>query len=193
MQTLPEFHRVRLLLKYLHIISSCLWVGAGFSVMVLLYLSRLAGNGDSLCAYNVGIRYLDNSLIIPSAALSFMSGLALCMVANLRLVSCRWVVTKWTVTLAAMLFGALCLAPWMKELSALSKVLGLTAFADTGYFRTYYLDAVFGALQTIVLLYLMLISVLKPCSGYRNCVHCRERDSRLDDDNLTDDFFSPWK
>lgn len=179
MQTLPEFHRIRLFLKYLHIISSCLWVGAGFSVMVLLYLSRLAGSGDALFAFNVGIQYLDNFLIIPSAALCFLSGVALCLVANLRLTSCRWVVTKWTITVAAMVFGSLCLAPWMRRLAALSDVLGFGAFADPDYFRTYYVDVIFGVLQTIVLLYLMLISVFKPCTGYRNCVHCREHDNGI--------------
>ena len=181
MQTLPEFPRVRLILKYLHIIASCIWVGAGFSVMVLLYLSRLAGSGDALSALNAAIRHLDDFLIVPSAALSFLSGVAICLAANLGLTSCRWVVTKWTVTVAAVAFGALCLAPWMEKLAVLSSALGFFAFADPGYFRTYYLDVIFGALQTVVLLYLMLISVLKPCSGYRNCVHCRERDSRPDE------------
>jgi hypothetical protein len=181
MHTLPEFHRIRLYLKYLHIMSSCLWLGAGFSVMVLLHLGRLAGSGDALSAFNVAIRHLDNFLIIPSAASSFLSGVALCQVANLGLTSCRWVVTKWTVTVVAMVFGALCLAPWMSQLAVLSEALGFIALADPGYFHTYYLDVIFGALQTIILLYLMLISVLKPCSGYRNCVHCREHDARLDE------------
>ena len=178
MQTLPEFHCVRLILKCLHIISSCLWLGAGFSVMLLLYLSRQAGSGDALSAFNNAISYLDDFLIVPSAAVSFASGVAICLVANLGLTSCRWVVTKWAITVAAVVFGALCLAPWMEKLAVLSNALGFIAFADPGYFRTYYLDVIFGALQTIVLLYLMLISVLKPCSGYRNCVHCRERENR---------------
>ncbi len=114
-------------------------------------------------------------LIVPAAGVCLLSGFAICIIANLGVTSCRWVVTKWTITLAAALFGAVCLAPWMKRLTALCSGGEPAVFIDPRYWQAYYLDVAFGALQTGVLLYLMMISVLKPCNAYHNCVHCRER------------------
>jgi uncharacterized membrane protein len=175
MHVLPKYHRLRILLKYLHIIASCVWLGAGFSVMVLLVLNRRATTADQLFALNFGIKYLDDYLIVPAAAGCLLSGFVICVIANLGVTSCRWVVTKWTITLAAALFGAVCLAPWMKRLAALCNGSSPAVFIDPRYWRAYHLDVAFGTLQTAVLLYLMLISVLKPCNTYHNCVHCRER------------------
>lgn len=175
MHVLPKYRRLRVLLKYLHIIASCIWLGAGFSVMVLLFLNRRATTADQLFALNSGIKYLDDYLIIPAAGGSLLSGFVICVIANLGVTTCRWVVTKWTITLAASLFGAVCLAPWMKRLTALCSGSSSAVFSDPNYWRAYHLDVAFGTLQTAVLLYLMLISVLKPCNAYHNCVHCRER------------------
>lgn len=174
MHVLSRYHRLRILLKYLHIISSCLWLGAGFSVMVLLFLNRRATSADQLYALNFGIKSLDDYLIVPAAGACLLSGFVICIIANLGVTSCRWVVTKWTITLAAALFGAVCLAPWMKRLTALCSGGEPAVFIDPLYWQAYYLDVAFGAVQTGVLLYLMMISVLKPCNAYHNCVHCRE-------------------
>jgi hypothetical protein len=162
--------------KCLHIVTACLWLGGGASVLLLLALDSGTRNGDELFAFNQAIRAIDAWLIVPSAALNAGSGLALCRRNRLGIISCRWVVTKWVVTLAAILFGAVCLGPWLLSLSRLAGLNRLAVFDNFVYYRTYHLGTIAGALQAIVLLYLVVMSVLKPCAVTGgNCTLCREK------------------
>lgn len=159
---------VRMFLKYVHIFSVSVWIGGGLAVLVLLYNDRQAGNGDELFAFNYAIKSIDDYLIKPAAIGTAVSGALICLFTNWGLTRHRWIIAKWAVTLAAIVFGALFLGPWLKELSTIADTDRLAVFNDNSYFRIYHLGVVFGVLQTAVLLGLVLISIVKPgLGGYR--------------------------
>lgn len=170
-----EYNTVSILLKFGHIISSCIWFGTVVSIGVLLYLNHESGSSDELKAFNLGIHYLDNFLIGPSVVVSIMSGVFLCFSNNLQLFACRWVLKKWLFSLVAVAFGLIWLAPWLREMEIICRINQFMVFTIPGYYRTYYLNQVSLLLQEVMLLNLILISLLKPCAGHKNCVHCRER------------------
>jgi uncharacterized membrane protein len=175
MLVLKKYHIVRVVLNLTHMISACLWLGAVVCIGLMLYLNYDSSSTDELLAYNLGIRCLDYYMVGPSVIVCFLSGLFLCMSANLRLMGCRWVATKWIGTWVASLFGALWLSPWLHQLEKLCLQHRFTVFATPRYYQLYWLDCANIMVQVGLLIYLLLLSIQKPCEGYKNCVNCRER------------------
>ena len=159
---LPANHPLRMFLKFTHLLSASVWTGGGMAVLVLLYDDRQTCSGDELFAYNHAIQSIDDYLIRPAAAGTLVSGTLLCFLSNWGLMRHRWIIVKWTVTLAAITFGGICLGPWFRELATFTGIDSLSAHEASGYQRLYHLGVMFGSLQTVVLLMLVLISILKP-------------------------------
>jgi len=175
MQVLQKYHGVRIVLNLAHIISACLWMGAVVCIGFMLYLNYDSTSTDELLAFNLGIKVLDYYMVAPSVVVCFLSGLFLCTTANLRLMGCTWVATKWIGTWVASLFGALWLSPWLHRLERLCLQHRFTVFATPAYYRIYWLDCVNILVQVGLLIYLLLLSIQKPCHGHKNCVGCREK------------------
>jgi hypothetical protein len=156
---------IRKLLKTLHTFCASAWIGGGFAVLVMLYNDRHTTNGDELFAYNYAIRTIDDYLIAPAAAGSVLSGMLLCIVTKRGLFRHRWIMVKWGVTLAAIVFGVVWLAPQLKALSEIAGLDRLAVFDNGGYFRSYRYAVLWGTLQTLVLLFLVLLSIFRPGAG----------------------------
>lgn len=152
----------RLFLKYLHTFSAMMWLGGAQAVLVLLYKDRQAANGDELFAFNDAIRSLDNWLIAPGVAGSLISGGLLCFCTSWGFFRHRWVAVKWVITVVATVFGIAFLGPWLQDLSEISGLNRLAVFDSWAYSQTYRLGVAFGIAQTVVLLALVFISILKP-------------------------------
>lgn len=154
--------QTRLFLKYIHTLSTMMWIGGAQAILILLYKDRQAANGDELFAFNDAIRTIDNWLIAPGVIGTITSGGLICLLTNWGFLRHRWVVVKWVVTLVATLFGIICLGPWLQELAEIAGLNRLAVFDSGSYERTYRLGVAFGIAQTAVLAVLMLISILKP-------------------------------
>ena len=154
-------------LKYVHTTAVSIWIGGGLAVLVLLYRDRLTRNGDELFALNYAIAAIDDFLIKPAAATTFMSGVMICLLTNWRVFRHRWIIVKLVLTLGALVFGAICLGPWLKELSRITAADRLAVLDDGGYYRAYRLGATSAVLQSALLFVLVLISIFKPDVGPR--------------------------
>ncbi len=157
----------RMALKYIHTTAASVWLGSGLAVLVLLRHDRLTGNGDELFALNHAITSIDDLLIEPAAAGTFASGAILCLLGKWGVFRHRWIAAKLALTLAAIVFGILCLGPWLKQLSLICATERLAVFDDWGYARTYRHAAISGILQTALLFALALISICKPSFAIR--------------------------
>jgi hypothetical protein len=146
----------------MHLLSVSVWTGGGMAVLVLLYGDRQSCSGEELSAYNHAIQSIDDHLIKPAAAGTLGSGSLLCFLSSWGVLRHRWIIVKWSITLAAIAFGGTCLGPWFRELAAYGGIDGLAANESSGYQRLYHLGVLFGSLQTGVLLFLVLVSILKP-------------------------------
>jgi uncharacterized membrane protein len=152
----------RMTLKYIHTTAASAWIGSGLAVLVLLRIGRQTGNSDELFALNGAVASIDDFLITPSAAATFISGMFIWLMSNGAVLRHRWIIAKMLLTGCAILFGYLWLGPWLKELSLIASADRLAVFDDWNYFRTYRFGAVAVILQTALLFVIMLISILKP-------------------------------
>jgi uncharacterized membrane protein len=184
---LRKYNIVRVILNMAHIISACLWMGAIVCIGFMLYLNYDSGSVDELLAFNLGMRCLDNYLVGPSVVICLVSGFFLCLSANLRLFACRWVATKWVGTWVAAIFGALWLSPWLVKLEKLCMEHRFGVFATPLYYRVYWLDCFNILVQLALMMYLLFISIEKPCLGHKNCVSCRERFNYVADEVVEPD------
>lgn len=94
MRSLPVYHSLRICLKYVHIVSSGLWLGSGGSILFLLFLNMHTQNEKEMFALNLATTGIDNYLLIPSACICIVSGAIICVAEDLMMFSCSWIITK---------------------------------------------------------------------------------------------------
>lgn len=143
------------LLRGLHILSVCAWLGGGLGVILLLLLGRQTESAEELQAYNLVITAIDDHLISPGAASTVMTGLLLTRARKNVAYQNHWLLAKLIVTIAALSFGSLALAPWLRELLEISRQDGLAVFDDHIYRESYLWGMVGSLVQMTALIGLL--------------------------------------
>lgn len=148
----------RNLLRTIHSLSACGWIGGGLAVLVLLRLAGAPESSEQAEVFQRSITAIDTYLIIPSAGIATLSGLAICCANRWGLGDYVWIKEKCLLTALLLIFGALWLAP---DLEALCPET-MEGELDAGYFSQWFRGTVAALIQTAGLLLLVAISVLKP-------------------------------
>jgi uncharacterized membrane protein len=161
------------LLRGLHILAVSAWLGGGLGVLLLLILGNRADSSDEVKAYNLVITAIDDLLISPGAAGTLATGLLLSRSRRKAFPGDLWLAVKLLVTLTAILFGTLFLAPWLKGLLSVTTRDGLAVFDDREYFNAYCSGLAGALFQTTMLLGLLWGSVARklPVRG-KKCGSC---------------------
>jgi len=152
----------RSILLSIHIIFAGWWMGAAVSMILLNFLSGNIISGDELFATNAAIKHIDDFIIIPAALGSLLTGFLICLLTRWGFFRHRWVTVKWIVTITAILFGTFFLGPWVNGFVAISDTLRIDALADPIYVSSKNLNQIFGIAQTVIILFLVFVSVIKP-------------------------------
>ena len=131
--------------------------------MVLMALSnRNTANGDELYAINSVLKLLDDFVIIPSAMLSSITGVLLCWLTVWGFAKHSWVIAKWMATVTLIVVGTAWLGPWTNAITAISQAERLQALENPLYVWDQKTLIIGAIAQTIGLLIIIAISVLKP-------------------------------
>ncbi|GAQ00025.1 hypothetical protein [Leptolyngbya sp. NIES-2104] len=145
-----------------HIGFATLWTGAVLSMFLIAFRNKDTANPDILFALNSVINLLDDFVVIPSAIGSVITATSLCWQTNYGFFKFYWVITKWVLSTALIVFGTFCLFPWANEATAISSTAGLRSFQNP----IYSFDAIgvlLGTLIQVLFLFVIVgISVLKP-------------------------------
>ena len=145
-----------------HIIFAALWTGTVLSMLLLSWSNRTTNNSDILYALHSAVNLLDDYVVIPAATGSVLTATFLCWLTNYGFSKFWWVISKWFLTISLVVFGTFWLYPWSNTAEEIAQTKGLLAMSD----RIYILDAqavLIGAVvQTIILLIIIAISVIKP-------------------------------
>ena len=149
------------LIKTLHILSACLWLGTSASVVLLQCLRGWSVNNQELSALNQNFSILDFALIIPGAMGSLLTGFWICKTINWGFVRYRWVIAKWIGTLCGILVGTILLGPWQMQMVKLSSQLETTLVTGPSYELIRIVFTLAGLLQVIQLVIIVTISVRK--------------------------------
>jgi len=150
------------LIKTLHILSAGLWLGASASVVLLQCLKGWSEDSRELSALNLNFSLLDYALIIPGAVGSLLTGFWICKRTNWGFLRYWWVIVKWISTLSGIVVGSALLGPWQMQMVKLSNLLVLSPAASLAYGQIRILFTLVGALQVLLLIFIIGISVRKP-------------------------------
>jgi len=150
-------------LKGFHLIAVCCWIGGGIALVLLYFLKTGVTDGSVLYGINKSIHFVDMAVIvIPGAFGCLITGLIYGIFTKYGFFRHGWMIFKWVVTLGAILFGTFYLGPWETEMMNISSQLGIASLEDPAYLYNQRMNIIFGALQVLLLLVTVFISIFKP-------------------------------
>ncbi|HEY5974508.1 MAG TPA: DUF2269 family protein [Geobacteraceae bacterium] len=150
------------LLRTLHLLSVCAWIGGGIGILLLLSLDYHAETASELQAFNRVIDAVDDWIIAPGAVTTLVSGLLLAHVRKLPVLSTGFFRIKLYCTVTAIAYGLFFVAPRLEKLLIYSRMDDLAVFDDRLYAGSYLVGAAGCAVQSVLVLGLLVISVLRP-------------------------------
>ncbi len=150
-------------LKGFHLIAVSCWVGGAVALTLLYFIKDGVSDGGVLYGMNQSIHRVDMAVVvIPGAFGCLLTGLLYSLLSNWGFFKHTWLIFKWVVTVVAILFGTFFLGPWETTMMEISGKLGLAALSDQAYLYNERMNIIFGALQGLVLIVTVFISIFKP-------------------------------
>ena len=150
-------------LKGFHLVAVSCWVGGGVSLILLYFLKSGMEDGKILYGINQSIHHVDIAVVvIPGALGCLVTGLIYSSFSNWGFFKHGWIIFKWIVTVAAILFGTFFLGPWESTMMEISGILGISSLSDPEYLYNQKMNLIFGATQVLVLVVTVFISIFKP-------------------------------
>jgi hypothetical protein len=145
-----------------HLAFGGIWLGTGLCLVIIGIKNANTINGDALHAINEISKFLDDFVIIPTASLSLLTGFFLSWWTNWGFTKHYWVMAKWVLTVAAIVFGTFWLGPWLNAMTSISATERLQALQNPLYMFDRQGTIWGGLMVTICLLAIVAISLLKP-------------------------------
>ena len=121
-----------------------------------------AVNANILYALHSAVNLLDDYIVIPAAIGSVLTATFLCWFTNYGFTKFWWVISKWFLTISLVIFGTFWLYPWSNAAESIAKEQGLSAFNNNVYRLDVQGVVLGGAIQALLLLIIIGISVIKP-------------------------------
>ena len=150
-------------LKGFHLIAVSCWIGGGVSLILLYFLKNGAEDGNILYGINQSIHHVDIAVVvIPGALGCLITGLIYSSFSNWGFFKHGWMIFKWIVTVAAILFGTFFLGPWETAMMEISGKLGISSLSNPEYLYNQKMNFIFGVTQILLLMVTVFISILKP-------------------------------
>ena len=150
-------------LKGFHLIAVSCWVGGGVALILLYFLKSGVSDGNILYGVNKSIHHVDTAVVvIPGAMGCLLTGLIYSCFSKWGFFKHAWMIFKWIVTIAAILFGTFFLGPWETTMMEISGKLGLSSLNNPEYLYNEKMNLIFGSIQIFVLMVTIFISIFKP-------------------------------
>lgn len=157
-------------LKAFHILFSCLWAGSCFA-LIGMQTGLATTHGEALWGMDIAKKYVDDFILIPGAIGSFLTGLLLSTCTSWGFFKYTWIIIKWTLTLACILFGTFWLGPWLNAMPGISEIQGILALSNPLYLKLKGMHTTGAVTQTFFLTLIVFLSVLKPWGRFRRANH----------------------
>lgn len=150
-------------LKGFHLIAVSSWVGGAVALLLLYFLKGDVADGGVLYGINQSIHHVDMVVVvIPGAFGCLVTGLIYSSFSNWGFFKHTWLIFKWIVTVTAILFGTFFLGPWETTMMEISGKLGISSLTDQAYLYNENMNLIFGAVQVLLLMVTIFISIFKP-------------------------------
>ncbi|MDR2300456.1 MAG: DUF2269 family protein [Deltaproteobacteria bacterium] len=153
------------ILKFFHLITAGLWIGAAVALNLMVYALPLPDTDGELYAYNVACKFIDDRVLIPGAVGCLISGFLICLLTQWGFFKHRWVIIKWILTVACILFGTFYLSNTINGQPGISAEEGIMALANADYVANRLGSLRGGLVQLFCLVFMFYLSVFKPLKG----------------------------
>lgn len=148
-------------LKVVHIVSAVAWFGSAIIMNLLRHLVKVEDAAGMYWMAEI-LEAIDMKIIIPGAVGCLLTGIAYGVFSHWGFFKHRWLTVKWVLTLFMILFGTFYMGPLVKD----NVVIGKALLNGGGNVAQYWLNVTAneyaGLLQTVLLLFVIIISVYKP-------------------------------
>ncbi|MCM3719001.1 DUF2269 family protein [Fictibacillus phosphorivorans] len=144
-----------------HLISTVLFVGGSFTQWVLMISALTANSAEVLRVSHHFMHIVDLSLIIPGLLGVIITGVFLSLRTHWGFVKHYWIIAKEIITLITLGIGSV-LNIWVQSSIQITKAKGLDALTDPVYLHDRNMLIISAIIQTSLLLFVIVISVLKP-------------------------------
>ncbi|WP_134684135.1 hypothetical protein [Brevibacillus migulae] len=148
-------------LVILHLITTVLFVGGSFCQWVLLLTILNTSNGDVLYVSHSLMHTVDIALIIPGLLGVTITGIMLSMKTQWGFFKFYWIINKEIITLLTLILGSV-LNIYVRSTIELSFDQRLQALQNPVYLQDRQMLVVLSIIQTSMLIYVIVISILKP-------------------------------
>ncbi len=149
------------ILKTLHLIFAMVWTAGAIAMVLVTFLIK-AQSGDELHVKYSILLLIDNWLIITGAMTSLVIGIVYGVFTNWGFFKQRWIVVKWIITVAQILFGTFAYHPWLTRNLEIIGELKEQAVCHTEFMANNRCMEISGFFQSGLLLFMIVISVFKP-------------------------------
>jgi len=158
----PLGRTARSLLLGFHILFASAWIGGVAALLLVSILGRSPAGGDALVLSRSTMQWIDWVIIIPSCLGSLATGFLFAWLTPWGFFRHHWLVIKWALTVAMILFGIFFLGPWVDGTAKLAAERGLGALGDSAYAGPALRVAAFSVVQIALLVFMLFLSTLKP-------------------------------
>jgi uncharacterized membrane protein len=155
-------------LKFLHIVFSMSWFGGSLSLLALLFFIPLPESASALVYRNITYNRVATTIVATASFLSLISGLLLCWRTHWGFFRHWWVIVKLFVAIAVIVFCMIVIGPAAGELMELSRTLGMEALHHEFYLNIRMLISVAQPTISVLLIFLVYLSVFKPWSKHKS-------------------------
>lgn len=149
-------------LKIFHLFSVAAWLGGQMCLISLQMAKAQLALPEHQYAILMAINEIDTIIIVSGAMGCLITGLIFSAMTPWGFFKHRWITVKWIFTVLLILFGTFFLGPWMNDLASLSKLEFANVVLNEKYLYIENLSTIFGNLQFAILIFLTVVSVLKP-------------------------------
>jgi uncharacterized membrane protein len=150
-------------LKGFHMIAVSCWVGGAVALILLYFLKNGVDDGGVLYGINQSVHHVDMAVVvIPGAFGCLVTGLIYSSFSDWGFFKHNWMIFKWVVTVAAILFGTFYLGPWEANMMEISGKIGISSLSNSEYLYSEKMNLIFGTIQVLVLMTTIFISIFKP-------------------------------
>jgi hypothetical protein len=138
-----------------------MWIGGGVGLTTLMFIADPLLPDDIYMKFR-SMQVIDDYLIVPGAIGCLLVGIIYGVFTNWGFFKHNWLIVKWIMTILKMLFGTFALGPWLNNNVDIACSLRGAALSNPEFLNNIMNIKIFGTIQVSLLLFMAVISVLKP-------------------------------
>lgn len=148
-------------LKTLHILFALVWMSGAIAMILITYLADASTTAELYLKNNI-LLLVDDWMIIVGAITTLVIGIVYGIFTNWGFFKHRWIIVKWIITVAEIIFGTFAYHPRLEENIEIIREIGDGVLQNAVYLSNARFMEISGFFQAGLLILLVIISVFKP-------------------------------